>query len=173
MADDSRIPPVDAANLRALAEAADGQRGMPLVVIRDRTSKMLTLARGNLATHPETLFTVTTFDTTLAKSHEFKLEITPEGGVPTDLTKPHDAIFWTSSSIRKFVVPYYAGHINGEVAENLLTRFDKTPDALALIHSPPSDPTLFLADTVHVAVKSRDFVGQIEILSVDEFLSKF
>jgi hypothetical protein len=53
-----------------------------------------------------------------------------------------DAVFWSASAIRKFVLPHYAEYVSLEYARKIETDFRVDPDIVALTHAPNTEYTM-------------------------------
>ena len=181
MPNDNNYVVVNANELHAIAEAADGTRDKDFVlVVHDNK---LVIREGTKADYPNALVGVRTKETAVPRNVEPEVYIRPIADNDVfkgELHRGYDAVFWKSSAIRKFVLPYYAHRWMRSGAKNLLTEVDNNPNAIAMLHDPHSDPSIYDVDGdgrpdgggLKVAVvTSRDAAGpKVSLISVREFL---
>jgi hypothetical protein len=128
-----------------LGERADSKRGVDLVLVRDKDGKP------NLRETPEPgdevvqEITIRTPDPSGQPgfTREQIAEVicrSAEGKEFTLLSsKEFDAVFWSESSVRKFVWPYYHSHRLWDAElQTLQDQFDGDPTAVAIAHQAPS-----------------------------------
>jgi len=133
----------DSTRLAVLTETADGWRDEKLQLVYDDNTGLSIKREGDKLTSSEskvcdivtpsiqkdrTKVVSVTLETADGASHKFAVD--PEGW---------DALFWSESSIGKFVYPYYhAQRIWNEDLETLQNSFDSYPMAFAIRHKAPS-----------------------------------
>jgi hypothetical protein len=133
----------DSTRLSTLTETADGWRDEKLQLVYDASSG-LSIKRANEklasgenkvcdietpSSQPDRTKVVSvTLETADGASHKFP--VGPEGW---------DALFWSESSIEKFLYPYYHAHrLWSEDLESVKRSFDSYPMAFAIRHKAPS-----------------------------------
>jgi len=147
----------DSTRLSWLAETADGWRDKKLQLVYHETDG-LSIKRGDEglksgenkvcdietpSTQPSRTKVVSvTLETADGAQHKFLVE--PEGW---------DALFWTESSIEKFLYPYYHAHrIWGVNIEDAKESYESYPMAFAIRHKAPSaSATMGAPATVEIA----------------------
>ena len=148
--------PLNANDVRRLAEALDGFRGDPVrVVLRNGRLCWLPSTARPLPSDKE-LFEVQTQDAAPArpKLGAVRLEprvVRPNGEVVDDVRDVFDSLFWTEPAVSKFVLPYYMRFYSPEDVHALWMAFlgrkpDGTDDTelqvLAFGHLPHSEPEI-------------------------------
>ena len=128
-----------------LGETADSHRGVDLVLVRDKDGKPTLKEKAEPGDDVVQEITVRTADTSArpgftreeiaevicrsAEGKEFRLTTADE----------YDAVFWSESSVRKFVWPYYHSHRLWDAElQQLQDQFDTDPMAVAIAHQAPS-----------------------------------
>lgn len=150
------LRPLKASELRKIAEAADGQRGTALKVyakvkdgddstVRYGVENPMTMSRPVNEDWRLLLDVMTDFENPnhagfKMKSVTFSL---PSGDELTLLGENFDAMFWSESSIEKFMLPYYLRNLTKAQFDDLYSFFmeSKPPHTVyGFIHYPPTDP---------------------------------
>lgn len=127
-----------------LGEAADGQRGVDLLLVRDAEGKPAlreTPRPDDIVVRELKVRTEPTLNGGRTRDRVEEVICVPASGAPFKLASEdkYDAVFWTESSIEKFVWPYYHSHrIWSDEIAAIKQRFDETPTALAIAHQAPS-----------------------------------
>jgi hypothetical protein len=148
---------VDSTKLAWWAEEAHGKQGKPLyVVVGDDGNAELTDIE---SPGKQLLFEVTTRPTRPPIPPPAKVLLQARQGGPEInlINDPRfegcDALFWTVSSIEKFLFPYYAAQrlYSDAQLSNLRAKFLKDEKLVAVLHRAPSKPVL-LDTTLFCAV---------------------
>jgi hypothetical protein len=162
-----RVP--DATNLSWLAETADGTRGETLYLIKDTKEKLQLVSEGDLKGRAY-LATVET-----PKKRRERQEVTEvvchgkNYSATLKSTEKYDAVFWTESSIDKFLYPYYAAHrIWDERMDKVKKKFDDSDFAVAIAHRAPSTSEALAYEEVEVGVLDA---GALTWMTVKQFLA--
>ena len=132
------------ATLAWLAEQADGLRNEDLSLVVDKDGE-LRLRKGKL--DGDDCDTKVKVKTTALKGRTEVNMVTlePKGGTLTPLPpdQQFDAVFWTESSVDKFVWPYYRAHrLWDKHIDSVKNRFDTLKTAFAVAHQAPSKPII-------------------------------
>lgn len=170
----------DSRQLAWLAEHAHGLGGKPLVLIKAADGRVVLKERGRTDETDVVLFDV---ETSLVQPDRLKLEqvmVRPEGKEPFDLRGECDALFWTESSIEKFLLPYYHAQrlLTADGMAALMEAY-RSKEVVAIAHVPPShhlsikgaDPLAAINVVVTMVGKAADS-GEVEQLTLREFLSR-
>ena len=134
---------IDMAKLAWLAEQADGLRNHELSLVIDSAGDPQ-LRKGKPGNEDcDTKVKVMT----VAKPHTEVDTVTihAKGELPVLLPSDsaYDAVFWTQSSVDKFVWPYYHSHRLWDAQlDTLKTKFENTKTAFAIAHQAPSKPSI-------------------------------
>lgn len=129
------------AQLRWIAEAADGMRHQEQVVVRCADGSIKVTADVNGVARDETvLLRIAGTEEGQKEADNFSLVMTA-GGPAKELRKVYDSLFWSVSALRKFALPYYMSYDEtGAKCQALLSRFKAERNLVAIGHSPTSDP---------------------------------
>jgi hypothetical protein len=166
----------DATNLSWLAETADGSRGVDLYLIQDNEGK-LQLVRETELKGRAWLVTV---KTPKKRPHRGIVNEVTCGGTyhgenfmldPLSDRDYYDALFWTESSVEKFLYPYYRAHrIWDDKIDKVKRKFDRHDTAVAIAHRAPSTSEALSYETMRIGVAgTRGLVPGW--MTVDEFLA--
>lgn len=136
------VESITPAQLRQLAEAADGRRHEEQVVVRCADgSIMVTADMSRLTADDTVLLRISGTDEGVKEPNNFSL-LMRLGGAEEELRARYDSLFWSVSALRKFALPYYMSYDEtGEKCNMLLSRFKAEKRLVAIAHSPSSDPT--------------------------------
>ena len=99
--------PIEANELRRLAETADGLRNQDRVLVKRADVHMVVAASDVLGTDTR-LIELRTNDEVAPQRPAFGIELTISGGPSTGLGSRNDSLFWSLSAVDKFMIPYYA-----------------------------------------------------------------
>jgi hypothetical protein len=159
----------DATNLSWLAETADGSRGELLCLIKDDEDKLQLVPKQNLQGRKE-LATVKTPKTRPNRTEVTEVVCRAENYEATlRSTEKYDAVFWTESSIDKFLYPYYRAHrIWDKRMDELKKKFDSLDIAVAIAHRAPSTSEALSTKSLEVGVVDA---GELMWMTVDDFLA--
>lgn len=141
-----------ASDVRRLAEAVNGKRDTDVIVATDRQGELVT--RTALEEGDTFLFTVNT------RSRQRRVEATGRisaEGMQAELEEC-DAVFWTESSVEKFVWPYYEAH--GIDVSRIRSAYESDPAIVAIAHIIPSIPVMIYAGS-----------SGLEALTVEQYLA--
>jgi hypothetical protein len=164
----------DATNLSWLAETADGKRGQTLYLIKDDQDKLQLVTQTELKGRSW----LAVVETPKNRPHRGQVsEVACRGqyeGKDFELELKHpdyDAVFWTESSIEKFLYPYYRSHrIWDDKIEQAKRKFDTYDSAVAMAHRAPSTSETLSYDTIRVGVADPKSLT-LEWMTVDAFLA--
>lgn len=137
----------DATNLAWLAETADGFRGEDLFLIIDQNQN-LQLVRQNALGNANPIAKIVTPKIRPNRKQVTEVICKYEGGEETlSFEDGFDAVFWTESSVEKFLYPYYRSHrLWDDRMERLKKQFDSDDSAVAVAHRAPSMSSLISSD---------------------------
>jgi hypothetical protein len=157
----------DATNLSWLAETADGVRDKLLYLIID-DDKKLQLVQKKLENQKE----LTTIWTPKHRPDRIPVEevICKGQGYQEALlsSKDFDALFWTESSIEKFLYPYYRAHrLWDEQMDRLQEQFETDDYAVAMAHRAPSKSSTLAAHTLYIGVLRE---STLRWMTLDDYL---
>jgi hypothetical protein len=146
-------PQIEARNLRALGEFADGYRDkdFSLVEMKDGSFRLRDAAAGPQAEETRVVATVRTSSKVPNRERpEVELKTTK---MTKAMGKDYDALFWTESSIEKFLIPYYC-HMRTLTETDMaaIAEICRNPKLVAIGHVPPSEPEILTdpADWIHL-----------------------
>jgi hypothetical protein len=134
------VPQIDATALAWLAEEAHGRQGKTLKLIKKANGK-LELRETDPGSGEESLLEVITPPEAAQMTRPKEIILTVPGGQPEPLHKLEgcDALFWTTSSVEKFLFPYYSAHrLLTEQQMNELKSECHAKNAVAVVHVAPS-----------------------------------
>jgi hypothetical protein len=170
----------DATNLSWLAETADGMRDVDLALFIDDKQR-LQLEKDDVHGTKPSLATIRT-----PKYRPFRVPVTEvvcrgKIEVKDDPTKPdiifeqtlpsnknYDAVFWTESSVEKFLYPYYRAHrLWDETMDRLQEQFEQDDFAVAIAHQAPSKSFAVVPTSVEIGVVKD---GKLEWMTVKDYL---
>lgn len=139
------------AQLRQLAEAADGGRHEEQVVIRRPDGSIrLTSDVSSIKPDDTVLLRISGTDEGHKPPDNFSLVMRLDGA-ERELRGRYDSLFWSVSALRKFALPYYMSYDEtAEKCQMLLSRFKNDPAMVAIAHSPSSDPTRIYGGGSHI-----------------------
>lgn len=163
----TRIP--DATNLSWLAETADGTRGEPLYLIKDNKGKLQLVPESDL--HGRPWFTIVGTPKKRPRRKEVTEVVCKGKNYEATLksTEKYDAVFWTESSIDKFLYPYYYAHrIWDNRMDEVKYKFDNSDFAVAIAHRAPSTSESIASNSLEVGVIDA---GALTWMTADEFLA--
>ena len=167
----AKIP--DATNLSWLAETADGLRGETLYLIIDQDDKLQIVQESSLGNAKRRLADICTPKTRPNRKKVTQVTCKVENGKEKilDSTKKFDAVFWTESSVEKFLYPYYRAHRLWDDAkmDEIKNKFDSSDDAVAIAHRAPSTSLTVDEPTIAIGVykeKEKELVW----MEVETFL---
>ena len=170
-----RIP--NATNLSWLAETADGLRDIPLALIVD-DEKNLQLIKDTEPGAEKSLVTIIT-----PKHRPNRIPVTEVGcrgeyedstgkqkvferTLPSDMD--YDAVFWTESSVEKFLYPYYRAHrLWDQTMDRLQEQFENDDFAVAIAHRAPSKSSSVAPTAVEIGVVKD---GTLRWMTVKDYL---
>jgi hypothetical protein len=142
---------VDSTALSWAAETADGTRDERMVLTLEDGKNLKVKKASDMNPNDPELATVYTPN----KQHRSKIELPG--------TDAWDSVFWTESSVEKFLWPYYHAHrLWDEHMTELRAQFETDPMAVAVAHKAPSaSATLPLSgvDVTAVARATKDKGG--------------
>lgn len=139
----SILPTVSSKDLSWAAETADGTRNEMLQMYLEGDKLKVTKPKPTGTKDPRPPIDVFT-PTKQARDRIVRAELYVEGGtepitVVVTETDPWDVVFWTESSIEKFLWPYYHSHrLWDDDMTKLQAKFDGDPLAVAIAHKAPS-----------------------------------
>ena len=169
--------PMNAQEMRQMAETADGYRDEPLYLVYYAAGGEGMYAireREDLKKGDDVVLQVKTksLEQNRIKPDSIKIIV---NGKPTELSKDFDAAFWTESSIEKFLLPYYASaRVLSEDQLKQLKESYNDQNVVALLHTWPTRTMALQAGTnIAVAKKKskRDGNDEIEIVNVIDYLA--
>jgi hypothetical protein len=153
--------PIDAAMLRKCAESADGIRGQYVRLVyavnpqssADEVYAILPVGNDGKYSGWTITELVRPLTMWIAPSHSTEAQATvtytsPAGTLHAPAAGKYDALFWSESAVEKFVLPYYARHLDKDVYDLLYRTYmalgkDGLPTGAAaptaLIHLPTSE----------------------------------
>lgn len=142
-------------DVRRLAEALDGNRDAPVLVVL-REGKLRWLPEGvKPQAGDQELFTVQTDNANPGRKQLEAVRLSPPVNLPgkadetDDVVQAFDALFWTEAAVTKFVLPYYLRFYTPQEVNELWMAFlglrpdgsrDEESTVLAFGHLPYSEP---------------------------------
>jgi hypothetical protein len=140
------MPPINANQLRALAERADSHRDGPVWLVRDRDSGEYDIAT-ELTERLDPLIQLQTTNSQpfLERASTLQLRSDPELELvdfPGQGIGVCDAIFCGIVPFEKFVIPYYTRFSTPAEMAKMREEYCTTPQALAVAHVPDSVESL-------------------------------
>lgn len=167
---------VDSKVLAWAAETADGSRDTTLFLVRDRDGQ-LWVKEGMDGTDQE-LRRIRTNSHQPTRRKVLEVSCAVDGWEdPARLPSAQkwDAVFWTESSVEKFLYPYYhSQRLWDAKLESVKDEFEKDPDAVAIAHQAPSNSRVLsdsVLSTIGVArLTTRDGATSLEWLGGAEYL---
>jgi hypothetical protein len=130
-------------NLTWLGEEGDAKPGKKLMIVKDKDGRwgLRETAVGDEQVVVPGIRITTPLDTTAATDHIAKVVCTTTKGSSVELKSDEqfDSVFWTPSSVRKFVWPYYQSHrLWDDEIQAVKDKFETDPNAFAIAHQAPS-----------------------------------
>jgi hypothetical protein len=145
-------PTVDARKIAWWAEEAHGRQGKPLYVVLGRNGRPTMTDAPGKGQRLLLKVEASGFRQALVRPHRLTMEIT-EGRVVDLLddakTAGCDALFWTVSSIEKFLFPYYYSQrlFSNAQMSNFRTEYETDRILVAAAHRAPSRVRLYFANS--------------------------
>jgi hypothetical protein len=167
---------VNASDLRAYAEAAHGQRDKPLVLVRRQGKKKPVLVDVPAGSTDEEILEVNTPSNTIKAKPALRVFLqTPSMSRPKEVSDC-DAVFWSESSIDKFMFPYYFLRLmtpeDTVILRDAYLGGSVAPEILGFLHYPPSRPERIIdpLDQLQVVIAGERDVVEVE--SVRAYLAR-
>jgi hypothetical protein len=172
-----KAPPVNPTTLAWFAEGAHGQQDQTLYIVEEDGDLVLTDKDPRPGKQPVLEVVPKNERPPLKKAHKIALQL-KAGGVERNLLRDPqfvgcDALFWTASSIEKFMFPYYhAQRLYGqEEICSLMARYRANRSLVAAVHVAPSRPgSIGLLDTAAFVMATKD-EKDLDLISFKEFLN--
>jgi hypothetical protein len=167
----------DANELAWAAETADGLRDRTLFLVLDEDGHLR--VREGKAGSDQEIRRIRTESHQPNRRKVLEVNCEVDGwGKPVRLPSAEhwDAVFWTESSIEKFLYPYYhAQRLWDEKMDWIREEFNEDPEAVAIAHQAPSNSRIpgdsIALSTIGIArFITRDGVPSLEWLSGAEYL---
>jgi hypothetical protein len=156
------MPQLEASDLRALAEKADGmrERDLHLVVrkgkleivdeLKDGDRRVAAVRTDDVTKRRRPFSLALELGAPVPEPESVSASETPASGelpamsvlLPSDMTKVFDALFWTESAVDKFVLPYYQKLYSRKRLAELEDSFDTRPNVAAIAHFGMSETRL-------------------------------
>jgi len=162
-------PVVDASTLRKLAESADGQRDEDLAIFWDTTNGVYRVAKRDANIGPKIIDVRTAMLQPGRQVIPDMVQLKHADGTLHALQPIYDAIFWSESSIEKFVIPYYTRLLTqAELAA--LWRAHASADVYAILHMEPSIYETYTGlETLHLLVRAPGFARVTDIVPLSQW----
>ena len=166
---DGDLRALSANELRRIAEAVDGQRNCKLRLVKREGEDVPRLVE--TLGDKDTLLLDFRTDDHVPPDKKKKLEsirVRPAAASGRTEVVKFDALFWSESSIEKFVMGYYVRSRTPDEVQslwNVLTH----PSVMAVAHDPLSDPNALTADSAIRLYSDIDQPGQPRFLTIEEF----
>jgi hypothetical protein len=143
-----------ATDLAWLAETADGNRSVDFVLVRDANGKAQLRAKDSMQEGDEVPaeIKVRTEQTLPDRTKVVQVTCQAEGHdlEPLLSADAWDAVFWTESSVEKFLYPYYRSQrLWDSRMDALQARYNSDPEAVAIAHRAPSYSQILDAKAAH------------------------
>ena len=154
----TRIPKVDAREIAWWAETAHGFTGKDLKLVLTEDDKCV--LKEQAGPSDQVLVEVSSSNVVPNRLTRPKIEVQPPGCPKERVEEKGDALFWTESSIEKFLFPYYYAQrllTDEEMAD--LKKSYANRKVVAFIHIPPSQT---------MAIHGKDTVMVLEAKDGDE-----
>lgn len=170
----TELPQIDATILHWLAEEAHGRQGVTLIVVKDEGGKLTLRSEQDLKTTDEPLFAVTTPKDApqLQRPEEITLKVRGRDPERLDQIEGCDALFWSTSSIEKFLFPYYAAHrllTDAEMSE--LKSKCRAKNVVAVLHVAPSKSFVRTGVDRFQVVQGAEEGASAGLISLRQFLT--
>jgi hypothetical protein len=132
-----------ATDIAWLAETADGTRSVDFILVKDAKGDAKLRSQDKLEPGDEvaTEIKVRTEKTLPSRIPVLQVTCEVEGHdlMPLPSDEGWDAVFWTESSVEKFLYPYYRSQrLWSATMDALKATFDTDPEAVAIAHRAPS-----------------------------------
>jgi hypothetical protein len=171
----TKLEPVDANTLAWWAEEAHGRQGVSLYVYEGDNGK-LTIT-DNVPVGKEALFEITARAerTMLLPAHKISIQVEKGGEERNLLDDPKlpycDALFWTASSIEKFLFPYYLSQRLYSQAElcGKMALYRNDPTLVAAGHRAPSKDAMIRAGEAIGFFRTTDGRGRLEWVGLKDY----
>lgn len=145
-------PVLDASTLRKLAESADGQRNQDLAIFWDTANGVYRVAKRDANIGPKITDVRTALLQPARTTIPDMVQLKHADGTLHALAPIYDAIFWSESSIEKFVIPYYT-RLLSQTELAALWRAHASREVCAILHMEPSIYEEYTGtDTLHLLV---------------------
>jgi hypothetical protein len=167
--------PVSATTLAWLAEGAHGRQGTKLYLVEEANGELVLTDEDPRPAREPILEVVTTGERSpLKPAHKIAIQVNAAGPETDLLRDPKfagcDSLFWTASSIEKFLIPYYHAqrlYSQSEISR-LMELYRADAELVAAAHVAPSKPRRIGAvDTggfLRAAKDGLEWVGFTEYL---------
>ena len=164
-------PVLNANTLRKLAESADGQRDEDLAIFWDTTNGVYRVAKRDSNIGPKIADVRTAMLQPGRQMIPDMVQVKHLDGTLHALQPIYDAIFWSESSIEKFLIPYYTRLLSqSELAA--LWRAHESRDVYAILHMEPSIYEQYTGtDTLHLLVRGPGFSRASDIVPFSQWAS--
>ena len=132
---------IDANQLRWLAEAADGKRGVPLVLAILESGKVDVIETAKVKSSDKVLLALETPSRGPGVQGDARVRVFWNDRIydPSRHLAAPDALFVTQSAIQKFLLPYYMRFKSGAQVQAIENKLFNTAHVKAAIHIPPSN----------------------------------
>ena len=162
-------PVLNANTLRKLAESADGQRDQDLAIFWDTTNGVYRVAKRDANIGPKIADIRTPMLQSGRTTVPDMVQVKHLDGTVHPLLPIYDAIFWSESSIEKFVIPYYTRLLTqDELAA--LWRAHASADVYAILHMEPSIYETYTGlETLHLLVRAPGFARVSDIVPLSQW----
>lgn len=140
---DQVVLQLTATDIAWLAETADGSRSVDFILVKNAKGEAKLRPQDKLEPGDEvaTEIKVRTEKTLPSRIPVLQVTCEVEGHdlMPLPADQGWDAVFWTESSVEKFLYPYYRSQrLWSSTMDQLKARFDTDPEAFAIAHRAPS-----------------------------------
>lgn len=169
----TKAPGRNSWTLSWLAEEADGRRGEELSLMLHPTEGLRLRRKGDPALNGEQeLCKIETPKCQSGRVPVLSVAVDIEGANThrIDPAEGWDAVFWTESSVEKFVYPYYHAHrLWDTTMDQVKQAFESYPGAVAIMHKAPSKSFVMNA-TASLRIGALNLTGKFEWMTVSQFL---
>ena len=165
MAGPASPPQVDSHDVVRWAESADGTRAEILYLLQE--GDQFVVKRESEIDAGDRARCLMTFLTRKQQPRRPQPHVTVVHASGTTPLDRYDAVFWTESSVEKFLWPYYHAHrIYDTDLAAFRKAFDDDPNVIAIMHTPLTH-TEMISDELNLAVRKDD--GTVELVSLGEY----
>jgi hypothetical protein len=175
----TEVAQIDATILHWLAEEAHGRQGKTkLILVKDLAGKPALRdpeGKDGVKATDEVLFDIITHADAPQLMRPAKIILQVPGGNEERLDQLEgcDALFWSTSAIEKFLLPYYAAHrlLNDDEMATLKSKC-KQKNVVAILHVAPSKSFARTGEDHFMVLRGGHGVREAEMIGLKDFLAQ-